>query len=215
MAKNIYSFSFKPPKKPHYVAGQFVEMQLPHENKDKRGDKRWFTLSSSPTEDELIITTKILPESGSSYKTALANLNPGQEVNMSSPMGDFVLPKDKSVPLLFIAGGIGCTPFHSICQFVADRGEQRDIALVYVASSPEEIAFKGTFDKLGNKFIEITGERTDAASILQKVGSLNDKTLVYISGPEPFVELLQAGFKELGVNKKRIHTDFFPGYTNL
>jgi ferredoxin-NADP reductase len=74
IAKNIQTFWFKPDKPVRYVAGQFIELTLPHDNPDKRGIKRWFTLSSSPTEPLISITTKHAENIVSSFKQNLFNL---------------------------------------------------------------------------------------------------------------------------------------------
>ena len=212
IARNIYKFSFQADKKPKHIAGQFIELYLPHENKDNRGDKRWFTLSSSPTEEYLAITTKFAGENGSSFKKTLKNLAPGTELNMASPMGDFVLPKDRSIPLVFVAGGIGCTPFHSITKYLIDTGEKRDITLIYNANSPEDIAFKDDFDYYAERFIQITGQRLTGQKILDLAGPSEKNRYFYLSGPEPMIENLQKELKNLGINRKNIFTDFFPGY---
>src|SRR4051812_34213512 len=118
-AANITTFFFRPEKPVQYTAGQFTELYLPHNNPDKRGIKRWFTISSSPSEELLSITTKFTPEKGSSFKETLRKLVPGTEVHLEEPMGDFVLPKLIQTPLIFVAGGIGITPFHSILEWLA------------------------------------------------------------------------------------------------
>ncbi len=212
-AEHIYSFYFSAASKVQQVAGQFIELRIPHDGRDSRGDKRWFTLSSSPSEELLAITTKFTTENGSSFKTALKALQPGSEVDMASPMGDFVLPKDQSIPLTFVAGGIGATPFHSMVRYVIDSNEARDITVVYAANSDAEVAFRDTFQKLGDKFKTVVGERLTAEAILAATDQ--DNGYIYLSGPEPMVESLQRGLKDAGFNKKRILTDFFPGYTEI
>ncbi len=212
-AKDIYTFLFEPKKPVRYVAGQFIELYLPHENADERGYKHWFTLSSSPTDKYLSITTKII-EKRSSFKSTLFDLKPDTELHMESPMGDFVLPKDASIPLMFVAGGIGATPYHSIIKFLSDGGEQRDIQLLYAARSMEEVAFKELFaGYLGENF-QIMLERLNGDIILKLARDL-DKRHIYISGPEPMVEALDNELKEKGFPYQRIHTDFFPGYENI
>jgi len=211
-AQNIITFYFKPDREVRYQAGQFIELRLPHDNKDSRGDKRWFTLSSSPSEDLLSITTKFTAENGSSFKNTLHSLQPGAVLDMASPMGDFVLPKDASIPLVFVAGGIGCTPFHSMVSYLQDSGEDRNVLLLYAANNEGEVAFKDTFSKLGPRLQMIIGERLDADKILELAGEKPDQ-YIYLSGPEPMVEALEKGLKTAGVNKKHIRTDFFPGYT--
>ena len=144
-AKNIYTFLFKPGTKVRYIAGQSTELKIPHGNTDSRGNKRWFTLSSSPTDYMLSITTKFSDKNGSSFKKALLGLKPDTILDMAVPMGDFVLPKDASIPLFFVAGGIGCTPFHSIIKYLGNTNEQRDIQLLYAANELEEVAFTDLF----------------------------------------------------------------------
>lgn len=209
IVQNIRTFWFKPNHKIRYIAGQFIELRIPHEDRDSRRDKRWFTLSSSPTDELLSITTKFAGETSSSFKNALFNLEPGTQLHMASPMGDFVLPKDASIPLIFVAGGIGCTPFHSIVKYLSDSGEKRDVTLLYAASSDEEVAFRPDFRALGDKFITIVGERLTVEKILDHY---NKDQYIYLSGPEPMVEVLDKGLKQKGVDKKHIRTDFFPGY---
>lgn len=211
---HIRTFWFKPERPIRYTAGQFIELRVPHDHKDNRGDKRWFTLSSSPTDELLSITTKLAVENGSSFKHALASLEPGTMLDMASPMGDFVLPKDSSIPLVFVAGGIGCTPYHSMVKFLQDTREKRTLSVIYAANSAAEIAFKDTFSRLGDNFKTIIGERLDAAKILDLAGN-DPEQYIYLSGPEPMVEALDKDLKHAGFNKKHIRTDFFPGYSTI
>lgn len=222
IAENIVSFYFEPDRPVHYIAGQFIELYLPHDNADKRGIKRWFTLSSSPHEELLTITTNFTPDQGSTFKQALRSLKPGTVLNMASPMGDFVLPKDPSIPLLFVAGGIGCTPFRSIVKDLELTKEKRDIKLIYATQKPEKIAFEKLFkSQLGDNFLTVftnpppswkgsAGHLT--AKMIQEIGQPSDDHYIYISGPEPMIETLNKDLKSLGTNKRHIYTDFFPGY---
>jgi len=105
-ATNITTFWFKPEQPIDYIAGQYVEMWLPHDQPDSLGSRRWFTLSSSPTDAPLVsITTKLSGQS-SSFKKALTRLSNGDRVNLTDGMGDFVLPKQTDRQLIFVAGGI-------------------------------------------------------------------------------------------------------------
>lgn len=209
-AKNIFTFFFEPIQPVRRIAGQFIELYLPHDNEDERGHKRWFTVSSAPEDEYLTITTKF-SEKSSSFKTALKNLKPGTELKMVSPMGDFVLPKDKTLPLLFVAGGIGCTPYHSIIKHLQNTGEQRDITLLYAARSQDEIIFREVFEKLGDKFITLVDERLSSDKILE-IANQDERMQVYVSGPEPMVETFEKELKEKGLDEKRFHGDFFPNY---
>lgn len=220
-AVNIVTFYFKPEKPVRYIAGQFTEIKLSHENKDKRGNKRWFTLSSSPHQELLSITTNLTNPGGSTFKHALENTKTGQEVSLAAPMGDFVLPKDPSIPLVFVAGGIGCTPFHSIISWLSSQNEKRDITLLYTARSLDKVAFRDTFSSLGKNFkIILQNPPADwegqigrlSAELIIKLGDITPDHYVYLSGPEPMIETLWKDLKQAGINKKHMYTDYFPGY---
>lgn len=222
IAEHIFSFHFEPQQHVHYTAGQFIELHLPHKGPDNRGTKRWFTLSSSPHEDHLAITTNFSPGEGSTFKQTLLSLKPGTAVDMASPMGDFVLPKDPSIPLLFVAGGIGCTPFRSIIKDLELTKEKRNIKLIYAAQKPEKIAFEELFQSyLGENFLTVftqppadwKGARGHlTAGMIREIGQPTDDHYIYLSGPEPMVETLNDDLKTSGFSKRHLYTDFFPGY---
>ncbi len=218
---HIWTFSFRPEKKVSYVAGMFTELYLNHEPHDDRGQRRWFTLSSSPTEDLLTITTKFAPKS-SSFKAQLHALELGTPLKLAEPMGDFILPKDEKLPLVFIAGGIGITPFHSMISWLSDKKLRRNITLIYSANTEEDLVFKELLDsyKMKTHYVvtkpsptwsglsgHLTSER-----ILELTGPI-DTAHIYLSGPEPMVESLADGLKATGIPPRQVIVDFFPGYS--
>src|SRR5687768_15111575 len=119
IAKDIFTFRWQPSEEFSYTAGQYIKMTLEHEDADDRGDMRFFTLSSSPTEGHLAHTTKFNPE-GSSFKEALKDLQPGAEAEMTGPNGEFTLPEDDQQPMVWVAGGIGVTPYRSMIKWLVD-----------------------------------------------------------------------------------------------
>jgi ferredoxin-NADP reductase len=221
VAKGLVTFWFKPEHPVRYVAGQFTELYLPHAAADSRGERRWFTLSSSPTEPLLAITTKCTPQSGSSFKRELQRLKSGAPVALADPMGDFVLPKDPQIPLVLIAAGAGITPMRSMIKYLQDTGELRPIHLAYAVKHVEELAFEPLFNDYGLTFTKIIKNRP--AEYNGESGSLNterilrligdDQTsLIYLAGPEPMVELFFKELKAKGVSEDRLVTDYFQGY---
>jgi ferredoxin-NADP reductase len=218
---NISTFFFTPERPIHYTAGQFIELTLAHERPDDRGKRRWFTLSSSPTDQFVSITTKFAGEAASSFKRALFDLKPGAELQMSDPMGDFVLPKLVQTPLIFVAGGIGITPFHSIFSWLADTKEERPIKLMYGVRTEDEIIFQETFAKARQHATLVVSEPSEAwggergritAEMILGVGKPTDDTLIYVSGPEPMVEGLEKDLKATGIKREQLALDFFPNY---
>ncbi len=213
-ATNIITFWFEPERPISYLAGQYTELTLPHGQSDNRGIKRWFTLSSSPTDVPLVSITTKFAEEGSTFKQTLKKLAVSTVVDMAEPMGDFVLPKDNKIPLVFVAGGIGITPFHSIIKWLHDTKQERDISFLYSVNSEHEIVFQDLFEHYGMARHILTGERLSGQKILGLAKPAND-ALIYISGPEPMVEALQKQLEDLGIEKNRLVGDFFPGYNKV
>jgi ferredoxin-NADP reductase len=215
-AGSISTFYFKPPSKLNYTAGQFIEMFLPHDNPDDRGIKRWFTLSSSPTQELLSITTRHAEGQVSTFKQQLFALKPGDEVRMIEPMGDFVLPIDPEIPLVFVAGGIGITPYHSMIQWLHDSGKKRNIKLLYAVRNKAEACFLPLL-----KDIDLTLRADDQADHPFRTEDIlafaqgQEEALIYLAGPEPMVEMFYKELKAVGIRNDRLVTDYFPNYTGL
>lgn len=209
------TFIFQPPADVNWQPGQYIYYILPHPEADDRGIKRWFTISAAPSEKEVRITTRINAEHSSSFKTALLALKPGDTIEAEAPEGDFTV-EDPTRNYIFIAGGIGITPFRSILVEAAARGQQLHVTLLY-ANRNEDIVFKQELEKLReqNPHLEIDyiiqPRRLDAALLEQQIKA-TDAPLVYISGPEPMVESLTDQVAALGVDKDDIKSDYFPGY---
>jgi ferredoxin-NADP reductase len=223
LTDTITSFWFKLEDPVLYTAGQYVEMHLPHQNPDSRGTRRWFTLCTSPDELPMIsITTEIVTDC-SSFKKALVALGPDQEVNLTSPIGDFVLPKIIQTPLIFVAGGIGITPFHSILSWLANSSEQRSIKIIYWVENEDEIIFQDTFKKAGVEPVIVVQQPSDewggetgdlSADLILGVDQPSSDTLIYLSGPELMLEKIQKDLISRGIQRSQLVLDFFPGYNS-
>jgi ferredoxin-NADP reductase len=223
IAKGLTTFWFKPLQRVRYEAGQFTELHLPHQA-DDRGERRWFTLSSSPTDGLISITTKFASERGSSYKKELLALQPGTEVTLAEPMGDFVLPKDQSIPLLYVCAGAGVTPVHSMVKYLRDRDEHRRVQVVYGVSQLDELAYADLFGEYAAAFVPVikrapkgySGETGSISSgrILAWLQDFDeaDSAYIYLSGPEPMVETCFKALKKAGIQENRLITDYFQGY---
>lgn len=224
LTPDIKTLWFKPERPINYISGQFIEMILIHPNPDDRGTRRWFTLSSSPTDAPLVSITTKFSDKSSTFKVALSNLKPGDSLNISEPMGDFVLPKDPTIPLVFVAGGIGITPYHSIIRWLLKTEQERSITFLYAASNEHELVFQKEFEHYGMKRIIVIGHpvgswdgetgQLDAKRIVD-LTKPSSESLIYISGPEPMVEALSNQLKDLGTSSSRVVGDFFPGYKGI
>jgi ferredoxin-NADP reductase/Na+-transporting NADH:ubiquinone oxidoreductase subunit NqrB len=210
-ARGIYSYVFSAPPDFKYQAGQYMEWTIRANHSDSRGNRRYFTISSSPTENELMFTIKIPPKP-SAFKKQLEAMKPGEQILASYLAGSFTLPDDNTEKLALIAGGVGITPYRSMIKYLVDSDQKRDLAVLYAASDKGEFAFDDLFraaEPLGIKSF-FTTDFVDK----NKLVSLPDwqQRTYYISGPQIFVEKVRLALHELGISPSRIRIDFFPGY---
>lgn len=228
IAANSVDFVFRTDKQLVYRPGQYMEWTLPHSHIDNRGNRRYFTLASSPTEQTLRLGVKFY-EPSSSYKQALIDMTTTTDMIAAQVSGDFVLPRNAKTKLVFIAGGIGVTPFRSMVKYLLDSHEQRDIVMLYAANSPQDIAYKDVFDQAQQELGMVTtyviaepehaqsvqpnlrAGRVDVNVISDLVPEYRGRTY-YISGSHQMVVSIQAALAQLGVPKRHIKVDYFPGY---
>lgn len=219
-----FEFIFTPMKKIRHESGQYAELTIPHRHDDLRGSRRSFSITSAPGDTEMRFGIKFYDPS-SSLKKALKIMKKGTVIEATGISGDFTLPKDISKPLLFIAGGIGITPFISHIQRLKKVNEQRDIVLIYAVSNLAEVAYKDIIVKAGIKVVLVTkdahsdmlpdkwiqeSEAFITKELLQRnISDVSDR-LVYISGPPLMIDGASRYLKQLGAGK--IKTDYFIGY---
>ena len=226
LADNTFEYSFKKPEVFHFKPGQYLEWTIPTTKTDARGNRRYFTIASSPTEVELKLGIRFNTP-GSGFKKFLQGLKPQDSITAGQLIGDFTLPSDKSKKLVFIAGGIGVTPFRSIIKYLLDINEKRDIVFFYSNKTENEIAYKDIFDeaarKLNIKVVYILSDdkdlstwkgergRIDEKMLKKHVNDINDR-IYFLSGPNAMVENYKKLLKSLNVKQTSIVTDYFPGF---
>jgi glycine betaine catabolism B len=101
-----------------YTAGQYAFLDIGNVYNDPKGPVRHFTIASSPTEEFILISTRIRD---SPYKKRLDSLQIGTEVKVREPLGNFTLHEDYSKRAIFLSGGIGVTPFRSMIKYATDK----------------------------------------------------------------------------------------------
>jgi glycine betaine catabolism B len=141
---DIMTFKFTKNGYPEYKAGQFAFFPLDNVNNDSRGPVRHFSLTSSPTEDVLIISTRIRD---TPYKQRLSTIQEGEQVKVSKPQGNFVLHDDYAKPAIFLSGGIGVTPFRSMVKHATDKQLPLRIVMFDSNRNQRNILYKDEFDK--------------------------------------------------------------------
>jgi ferredoxin-NADP reductase/nitrite reductase/ring-hydroxylating ferredoxin subunit len=130
-----------------YTAGQYAFFDIGGVHNDSRGPIRHFTISSSPTEDFVMITTRIRD---TPYKKRLSSLEEDTIVKVRGPQGKFVLHVDYSKPAVFLSGGIGVTPFRSMIKYATDKQLPIKIVMFDSNRNQENTLFKREFDEYVN-----------------------------------------------------------------
>jgi ferredoxin-NADP reductase/nitrite reductase/ring-hydroxylating ferredoxin subunit len=218
-----------------YTAGQFAFFDIGGVSNDPKGPIRHFTISSSPTEDFIMFTTRIRE---SPYKKRLAALEEGAKVKVRGPEGQFVLHDDYSKPAVFLSGGIGVTPFRSMIKYATDKLLPLKIVMFDSNRNPDNILFKKEFDDWTaiNKNLKIiytisedkrselqsnvingwNGEygRINKAMILKYLdNTLLNNSIFYVCGPPGMVKSMQSLLQEeLKISSEKIKVEEFTGY---
>ncbi len=213
-ANDTFSFIFAPEQPLQWKAGQLLHYVLNHANPDDRGVERFFSIASAPHEEHVMLTTRFAPKS-SSFKKALKNLRPGDAIEARDLEGDFVVD-DSEKTFVFIAGGIGITPFRAILLDLEYNQQPLNVQLLYANRDndfpyrKELEALKARHPKFRIDYV-VSPNRIDEKSIPQLVSDI-EKSILYVSGPEPMVESMDEALKKIGVPEELIKNDFFPGY---
>jgi ferredoxin-NADP reductase len=217
------SFYWETEKEVRYDPGQYFYFTLPKlEFPDPRGATRHFTLSSSPTEIGYIQnTTRIRQESG--YKKTIDSLPVGSTIEGEGPNGTFLLDDKELGPHIFIAGGIGITPFRSIIKYLSDKKLKTQINLIYSDSTPQDMPFKKELEEMAkvNPNIKIqfvftkTDGRIDETKIktyLQTWGLDSSKVTWWLCGPPAMIDAMESLLGSFQIPFGHVRVEKFTGY---
>jgi len=208
-----------------YRPGQFTFFELDRlDFPDERGNRRHFTISSSPTEKGIVMFTTRMR--GSGFKETLRNAPLGYELSIGVPAGLFVIPEGKTRSHVFIAGGIGVTPYRSILRNAVDTKTPMNAVMLYFNHSSADIVFRQELEDIARQvktfsFVHVlsepepgwAGERGKLnEALLRKWVPNLDQRLFWISGPPSMVMAYKALIKQTGVPDESIRTDNFTGY---
>lgn len=222
-AIDSYDFIFSSPRKLAFEAGQYLEWTLGMNRSDNRGNRRYFTIASAPTEETVRLGVKFYPQS-SAFKRELIAMKPGGRIHAAQLAGNFTLPANHGTKIAFLAGGIGITPFRSMLQHLLDRDERRPIVVLYGTEGQQDIAYRDVLGtarrKLGIRTIHAIARGAERG---QYPGYIDERLIrlalpdylertFYISGPQAMVKALRQKLRAMGVRRSRIKVDYFPGF---
>lgn len=227
LANETAAFYFEKPVGFTYRAGQFGDFTIinPAET-DTGGNTRTFSLVSSPEENYLAVATRLRD---TAFKRNLKKFKPGTEIIFDGPMGIFTPNKDQERPVVFLAGGIGITPFRSMIFDATEKKLNQKIYLFYSNKRPEDAPYLdelNSLEKLNPNF-KMIAIMTQAASsktvwtgetghisieLLNKYLANIIRPIYYLAGPVGMVQSLHKMLKDSGIDKNDIKIEEFTGY---
>lgn len=227
VAKDTVAFHLKKPDGFHFSAGQAVYVTLPDlAESDPKGRVRTFSIASPPQQTDLVIATRMRD---TSFKRGLASLPLGSTIEIEGPYGDLSLHADASRPAIFLAGGMGITPFRSMILDATKRGLSHRLLLFYSIRSPNDAAFLAELAELETQnprfkmIATVTGKegarsdwRGERGRITREMvmKQVNDAAapIYYVAGPPAMVAAMEALLRDAGVVNDSIRAEAFSGY---
>ena len=230
VGERTMTFRFAKPADWTFRAGQFIDITLlePPET-DAEGNTRGFSISSAPSEDEIMITTRLRD---TAFKRVLQTMPLGTQVRIEGPFGDLRL-HSAARPAVVLTGGIGITPFRSILVEAASGGERGGglpypVFVFYANRRPEDAAFLEEIRELAESDPNLTfvptmsaiaadepweGERgrIDGEMLERHLGGVGG-AIYYLTGPPGMVQGLRRMLVDSGTDEDDIRTEEFTGY---
>jgi len=228
VAEGTMAFLFERPRGFDFTAGQYAHIVLPNPpHTDAGGNRRTFSITSPPQESgQVAFATRL---TGSAMKRSLVDVDLGTTVELLGPTGAFTLHDDATVPAVFIAGGIGITPFRSMVQDAIRRRLPHRMTLIYSNRNPEGAAFHEEFARIAETHAHFTylptmtqaetsrkpwsGERryVNADFLRDHIGDLATP-IFYLAGPPGLVAAVTKTVIEVGGDPSHVRSEEFVGY---
>ena len=215
LAAGTMAFHFDKPPGFAFRPGQAIELLLRDASGQETGHA--FSLVSAPFEEQLVIATRMRD---TPYKRALGALQPGAAVRFEGPFGAMTLHKKTQRAAVFIAGGIGITPFMSMLRQSVRDGMPQRIALIYSNRGRKDAAFIDELEaiarsnpglRLVSTMTEEGGGLVDAAMISAAARDL-PSPIFYVVGPPAMVEAMRETLATAGIDEDDIRSEDFYGY---
>lgn len=219
-------FIFDKPADFTFEAGQYVAMVLSKKlvAPDQRGPVRSFSICSAPYESDLCFAMR---HGVSGFKQTIFSYQPGETVTVTRPVGHFTLSHAADgKPIVFLVGGIGITPAHSILKQAEHEGSERNFTLIYSNRFDKDAAFHKEMMELKLKnfrYVTTLSQETAPCSreneergyiceeMVRKYVSETTDVWYYLVGAPAFIEAMEEMLAKMGVAKEKMVLDPFTG----
>jgi ferredoxin-NADP reductase len=217
---DVASYRFPRPAELTYKPGQYFFITIKQDEKELT---KHFSFSSSPTEKEHFEFTKKLTDH--EYSMALRAAKVGDWARIDAPYGQFTF-EGEYPNIALLAGGIGITPFTSICKNATDKQLNSKITLFYGCKTENDIAFRQELEnmQLQNKNLKVifilnqasnqwkgeTGIIT--ADLIKKELPDYKENMFYACGPPPMVTAIETLMQSMNLQKTQLKLEYFTGY---
>lgn len=217
VAEGTMMFSLSKPPGFSFSAGQAVDLALVNPPAEANSSHRLFSLVSAPFEAELAVATRM--RDASAFKRALGTLVPGATVRLKGPLGVMTLHEDPARAAVFIAGGIGITPFMSMLRQAAHDRSGHRFFLLYSNRNPEQAAFLNELQDLARQYdrFRLLARMTDHDGFIDEetvkgFTSSAESPLYYLAGPPAMADAMTRILRSSGIRDEDISSEEFYGY---
>jgi ferredoxin-NADP reductase len=227
LAEGTMGFHFAKPEGFQFKPGQTIDLTLinPAET-DAEGNIRTFSIACAPEDGDLLVATRMRD---TAFKRVLRAAPLDLEVGLEGPMGSFTLHNNPAKAAVFLAGGIGITPFSSIVRHATRAKLPHQLYLFYSNRRPEDAPFMNVLSELTGMnpnfhFIPtMSAMERSTAQWSGETGLINKEMLLrhlpalqgpiyYIAGPPAMVTAMRQMLTAASVDEDDIRTEEFAGY---
>jgi ferredoxin-NADP reductase len=227
IAAGTMAFHFEKPAGFSFKPGQAIDVVLVAAPAAAVASTRHaFSLVSAPSQGSLTIATRLRD---SAFKRALQALPIGSTATLEGPFGSLTLHNNQARPAVFIAGGIGITPFMSILRQAAQDQLPQHLILLYSNRRPEDAAFLAELQELEqhNKNFRLVATMTQMSessrpwpgatglidqALVKTVSSGIAAPIYYIAGPPTLVAGMREMLGHAGIDDDDVRSEEFHGY---
>lgn len=212
----LWELDFSLDKPMEFQPGQYVSITFPGMKPAP------FSIASSPVDvNNIALGIEIIGK----VTTKLSEMRPGEIVPMKGPFGNFTLPAQQR-KVCFLAGGIGITPFISMCRWIRDTSPDKHAVLFYSCKSKDQFMWLPELEDMHKNHdaikVVLTCTREEPEGWSHSMGRINEEMirkelpdymdyLFYTCGPPGLINAMFSLMEGMGVPKENIKREAWHG----